>query len=206
MRENRRGRVDEEVRREIGAILQQKARDPRLRWVSVTRVEVSRDLSVAQVFISTLGDDSAKDDVLEALVKAGPFVRSELGRSLRLRRTPELRFHYDLGVEHSLRVSQLLDEMGATGGLPDPATEGEPDEENATETAEHDEGEPDEEDATETAEHDEGGGRADRNIAGGTGRDAGSDAGRATGRDAGNHTGRDAGSDAGSGPRGGGRE
>lgn len=117
MRENRRGRVDEEVRREIGSILQQKARDPRLQWVSVTRVEVSRDLSVAQVHVSTLGDDAAKEEVLEALVKAGPFVRSELGRSLRLRRTPELRFHYDLGIEHSLKVNQMLEELGVSGSV-----------------------------------------------------------------------------------------
>lgn len=115
------GRVDEEVRREIGAILQQKARDPRLQWVSVTRVEVSRDLSVAQVYVSTLGDEGAKEGVLEALVKAGPFVRSELGRSLRLRRTPELRFHYDRGIEHSLHVNQMLRDLGVTGSTDTPA-------------------------------------------------------------------------------------
>ena len=112
------GRVDEEVRREIGSILQQKVRDPRLQWVSVTRVEVSRDLSVAQVHVSTLGDETAKTEVLEALVKAGPFVRAALGRSLHLRRTPELRFHYDRGIEHSLRVNQMLEELGITGSTP----------------------------------------------------------------------------------------
>ncbi|MEZ4649154.1 MAG: 30S ribosome-binding factor RbfA [Candidatus Eisenbacteria bacterium] len=115
MRGNRMGRVDEEVRREIGAILQQKARDPRLAWVSVTRAEVSRDLSVAQVFVSTLGDEDAKKGVLEALVKAGPFVRAELGRRLRLRRTPELRFQYDPGIEHSLKVNRMLEELGVAG-------------------------------------------------------------------------------------------
>lgn len=117
------GRVDEEVRREIGVILQQKARDPRLQWVSITRVEVSRDLSVAQVYFSTLGDDEAKAGAVEAMVKAGPFVRSELGRRLRLRRTPELRFRYDGGIEHSLRINQMLEELGVLG---DPAADPEP--------------------------------------------------------------------------------
>ena len=117
------GRVDEEVRREIGAILQQKARDPRLAWVSVTRVEVSRDLSVAQVFISTLGDDDAKQGALVALEKAGPFVRTELGRRLRLRRTPELRFHYDPGVEHSLKVNRMLEELGVAGSAVGPGSD-----------------------------------------------------------------------------------
>ena len=117
------GRVDEEVRREIGAILQKKARDPRLAWVSVTRVEVSRDLSVAQVFISTLGDDDAKQGALVALEKAGPFVRTELGRRLRLRRTPELRFHYDPGVEHSLKVNRMLEELGVAGSAVGPGSD-----------------------------------------------------------------------------------
>ncbi len=105
-------RVQEELRREIGAVLQTRVTDPRLQWVSVTRVQVAKDLSFARVYVSTLGDEEAQDAAMTALGKAAPFVRSELGHGLRLRRTPELRFVYDKGIEHSLRISEVLDELG----------------------------------------------------------------------------------------------
>src|SRR5690606_669365 len=110
MHGNRIERVQEEVRREIGAILQQRASDPRLTWLSVTRVEISSDLTFAKVYVSSLGDDEARSGAFKALQKAGPFIRSELGRRIQLRRVPELSFREDRGIEASLRINQLLAE------------------------------------------------------------------------------------------------
>ena len=118
MHGNRLERVQEEVRREIGAILQQRASDPRLAWVSVTRVEVSGDLTHAKVFISSLGDDDARAAALKALQKAGPFIRSELSRRIELRRIPELSFREDRGIEASLRITRLLPESQPTSSVP----------------------------------------------------------------------------------------
>lgn len=116
------GRVDEEVRREVGEILHRKAHDPRLRWVSVTRTRVSRDLSVAEIFVSVLGDPEAQRGALQALQKAAAFVRAELGRGLRLRRVPELRFRYDRGIEHSLEINRILEELGFASADEAPAS------------------------------------------------------------------------------------
>lgn len=112
MKGNRLERVAEEIRREVSDILQHRASDPRLVWTSVTRVAVSRDLSVARIHVSVLGDDDRQEEAFRALEKAAAFVRSELGRRVRLRRTPELRFIADPGIEYSLRVNRLLGELG----------------------------------------------------------------------------------------------
>ncbi len=114
MHGNRIERVQEEVRREISAILQQRASDPRLTWLSVSRVEISKDLTHAKVFVSSLGDAETRAGALKALQKAGPFIRAELSRRIQLRHTPELSFREDRGLEASLRVSQILAESTRT--------------------------------------------------------------------------------------------
>ena len=108
---NRMARVGEEVRRELGDLLQHRMSDPRVTWVSVTRVDVSRDLSHAKVYVSRLGEEDALTEALAALEKAAPMLRRELGRRMRLRRVPELHFLPDVGLLHSLRVSQILGEI-----------------------------------------------------------------------------------------------
>lgn len=109
-------RVQEEIRREIGAILQHRTRDPRLAWVTVTRVEVSADLMHARVHVSALGDERALRDAIRALGKAGPFIRSELGRGLKLRRVPEVQFLPDEGIRYSIHMSQLLHDLEVDSG------------------------------------------------------------------------------------------
>ncbi|MCA9730234.1 MAG: 30S ribosome-binding factor RbfA [Candidatus Eisenbacteria bacterium] len=108
---NRIERVQEEIRRELSDILQQRAHDPRLAWVSVIRVEVAGDFAHAKVYVSSLGDEKAQQATFQALQKAGPFLRTELGRRLHLRRTPELHFQEDHGIEASVRISQMLDDL-----------------------------------------------------------------------------------------------
>lgn len=108
---NRMARVAEELRREVGDLLQHRLSDPRVTWVSVTRVEVSRDLSHAKLYVSRMGEEDALKEALEALEKAAPMLRRELGRRMRLRKVPELHFLPDVGLLHSLRVSEILGEL-----------------------------------------------------------------------------------------------
>lgn len=111
-------RMAEELRRELSDILLNRINDPRLGMVMVTRVDVSRDLSMARVFVSFMGDEDRQEQSLRVLAHAGPFVRGELGRHLRLRRVPELRFLADPGIQYSIRLQGILREMGFSDSEP----------------------------------------------------------------------------------------
>lgn len=103
-------RVASQLRRELADLIRFELKDPRLGWVTVDDVEVSRDLSVAKVYVSTLEDTQLKAS-LETLKNAAPFLRRELGRRLRLRIIPELRFYQDTAIERGLRMTKLLDQI-----------------------------------------------------------------------------------------------
>lgn len=106
----RRERVAEQVHHELSQIIQHDVRDPRIGWVTVTRVEMSPDLCYAKVYISVLGDDQAERTSISVLERAKPFLRRELGRRVRLRQTPELQLRLDHSIEHSQRIMDLLKE------------------------------------------------------------------------------------------------
>jgi ribosome-binding factor A len=102
-------RVAQLMRREIAEILEHRLRDPRLsRWVSVTDVEVTGDLSLARVYVSILPVGAERQHSLEALESAAGFVRRELATRLGLREVPELRFLLDRSIETGARVDELL--------------------------------------------------------------------------------------------------
>jgi ribosome-binding factor A len=103
-------RVAQFMRREIAEILEHRLSDPRLAGlvVSVTDVEVTRDLSSARVFVSVLESGEARDRALAALQSASGFVRHLLGQRLELREIPELRFLHDASIERGARVEELL--------------------------------------------------------------------------------------------------
>ncbi|MEM9323707.1 MAG: 30S ribosome-binding factor RbfA, partial [Pseudomonadota bacterium] len=84
------------------------SKDPRLEGVSVSSVELSGDLSVAKVYFSTLAPDADPAPVLEGLKAAGGFLRSRLGREIRSRRVPELRFAHDDSVARGFHLSGLI--------------------------------------------------------------------------------------------------
>lgn len=100
-------RMREGMKRETSEILQT-MKDPRIGFVSVTDVEVSPDLRHAKVFVSVYGDEDVKTTTMDALVKAQGFVRSELGKRIRLRHTPEIVFHPDDSIERGARINALL--------------------------------------------------------------------------------------------------
>jgi ribosome-binding factor A len=105
-------RVSELIHVRLSSLLERKIKDPRLEMVTITDVEVSPDAARADVYFSALGGDDARDEAREGLESAAGWLRRELGRHLRLRRTPELIFHYDRSLERGERISNILDDLG----------------------------------------------------------------------------------------------
>ncbi len=99
-------RVSDQMKEEIADILLRKIKDPRIGFITVTEVEVSDDLKNAKVFVSIYGED--KKTPLKGLESAAPFIRSELGRRMRMRSVPELLFRFDRTVEQGAHIMELL--------------------------------------------------------------------------------------------------
>lgn len=104
-------RVGELIRQAVGEFLTGNVRDPRIGFVTVTSVEVSPDLSHANVRVSVMGSDEEKARSLEGLASAARYLRAQLARELRLRTSPELHFHLDRGIEHAQRIDRVLKEL-----------------------------------------------------------------------------------------------
>ena len=100
-------RVAGQLRRVIADLIWSEVKDPRLGPVSVTDVEVSRDLGVAKVYVATSEPETIKDS-LGVLRRAGGFLRSRLSRELTMRSVPELRFIHDDSIERGDRIEELL--------------------------------------------------------------------------------------------------
>lgn len=103
-------RVAEEIREEVARILAREIKDPRIGFVTVTRVHITPDLRSARVFVGVLGDEAQRRRTFQGLDQATGYVRRGVGQRLRLRFTPELSFAYDEGLDATARVAQLLDE------------------------------------------------------------------------------------------------
>lgn len=101
-------RLSEEIKREVSSIIVKDVKDPRLGMISITDVEVSRDLSWAKVYYSQLGDEDERAETLTGLNKAKGFVRSELAKRLRVRHTPEIIFQFDPSLEQGAKMDALL--------------------------------------------------------------------------------------------------
>ncbi len=102
-------RVGEQLQRELATLIRDELSDPRLGLVSISAVEVSRDLAHAKVFFSTLGDQQAADQSLHVLQGAAGFLRRLLGRQLAMRHVPQLHFKQDHSLEQGARLSALID-------------------------------------------------------------------------------------------------
>ncbi|MFC4404535.1 30S ribosome-binding factor RbfA [Gracilibacillus xinjiangensis] len=114
MNELRASRVAEQMKKELGDIISRKIKDPRVGFVTITDVEVTGDLQQAKVFISVLGDEKKRQDTLIGLAKAKGFIRSEIGKRIRLRKTPELSFDFDDAMERGNRIEDLLRQINDT--------------------------------------------------------------------------------------------
>ena len=104
-------RVSELVRRQVSNFILRELADEGLGIVSVTAVDMSRDLLQATVYVSSFARDSAIDNILMVLEENVPAVRRDLAESLHLRRVPHLTFRYDESVERARRLTKMIDEL-----------------------------------------------------------------------------------------------
>ncbi len=101
--------MGEQIQRELATLIHDEIDDPRLGLVSISAVEVSRDLSHAKVFFSTLGEQQDADNSLAVLQGAAGFLRHSLGKRLTMRHVPQLHFKQDHSLEQGARLSALID-------------------------------------------------------------------------------------------------
>lgn len=102
-------RVAEQLRRELAELLRQTSKDPRLQQVTITEVEVTRDISHARVYFSQLDDAPEQIELTrQALDRSAGFLRRELGRAMRLRHVPELKFLHDRSIAEGMRMDALI--------------------------------------------------------------------------------------------------
>jgi ribosome-binding factor A len=104
-------RVSDQMKQEIADILMRRIKDPRIGFVTVTDVDVADDLRNANVYVSIYGSDAEKEKSLKGLRSAAPFIRSELGKRMRMRYMPELLFRFDATVERGAHIMELLREI-----------------------------------------------------------------------------------------------
>ena len=100
-------RVNSLLQRELGTLISEELRDPRIAFPTVTAVEITPDLRSAKVHVSVLGDEEAAGKTMKALEDAKPFLRRELGARTDLRFVPELTFVHDRSAEQAVRISAL---------------------------------------------------------------------------------------------------
>jgi ribosome-binding factor A len=106
---NRTQRMGDQIQRELAQLIQQQMADPRLGMITVSAVEVSRDLAHAKVFISVLDEQADAQASLDVLNKAAGYLRHELAQRTKMRVTPRLRFVYDPTLKYGSRLSTLID-------------------------------------------------------------------------------------------------
>lgn len=102
-------RVADQIKIEVADILMRKVKDPRVRNVTVTDVDLTGDLRTAHVFVTTMEEGEAERNILSGLSKASGFVRAELGRRLSLRYLPDVVFKKDVSGPRGDRIMQLLE-------------------------------------------------------------------------------------------------
>jgi ribosome-binding factor A len=107
----RQAKVEEALKVEISEIVQREMKDPRIGFVTITGVEITADLRSARVFISVMAEAAEKQKNLKALNSAAGYVRSELGKRLRMRTIPELEFKLDTSIEEGIHMFELLQKI-----------------------------------------------------------------------------------------------
>lgn len=112
-------RLDSQIRAELMELLQREMKDPRLGFVTITRVETARDLGTARVWVSILGSDEERERSMTALTDAAAWLRRRLGERLKIRHIPQLVLRRDDSIEAGDRVLRLLRELEEDGGATD---------------------------------------------------------------------------------------
>ena len=104
-------RLGEQIKRDLALLIQRELKDPRIGMVTVNFVDLSKDLSYADVNVTALVTDDSDEKIIESLTilnEASTFLRMELGRVLKVRKLPHLRFHYDDSLKRGARINALI--------------------------------------------------------------------------------------------------
>ncbi|KYO65765.1 30S ribosome-binding factor RbfA [Thermovenabulum gondwanense] len=109
---SRTDRIAGEIKKAVSEIINNDLKDPRIQGlISVTKVEVSKDLRHAKIFLSIFGNDSEKEEIISTIQKAEGFIRKELGSRIRIKFLPELSFKLDESIEYGIHISKLLKDI-----------------------------------------------------------------------------------------------
>ncbi|MHC4662935.1 MAG: 30S ribosome-binding factor RbfA [Planctomycetota bacterium] len=107
----RQKKVSETIKKAVAEIIMRDLADPRVRFASVNRVEISADLLHAKIFISIIGEEAEQRTVFRGIQSAAGFIRNELRDRINLRFLPKLQFIHDQSVEKAIEISKLIDEI-----------------------------------------------------------------------------------------------
>ena len=99
------------LKREINNIIYRKINDPRIKFVTITRIKVSSDLKYADIFVTIFNDEAQQKKALKGLKNATKFIRGELGKDLKLRYVPNIEFKIDEDLEHQYRLLKIITEV-----------------------------------------------------------------------------------------------
>ncbi len=104
-------RMADQIRSVLSELLRVEVRDPRVKNVTVTRVNLDREMEYADIYVNALGDESRRDEVLIGLESGKGFLRRELASRVHVRHMPDLHFHWDFNLEHGEHMNRLLDDL-----------------------------------------------------------------------------------------------
>jgi ribosome-binding factor A len=117
--EARARRVGERIQEELAILLIRNVADPRLNMVTITEVDVDRELAYATIYVTASGGEEREEEVLEGMESASGYFKSELAPRIQLRSFPQLRFRWDVAHERGQRIEELLDSLKTEGGQPE---------------------------------------------------------------------------------------
>lgn len=115
MNKTRMSRVGEEIKKELSIVLQRGLKDPRVGFVTVTDVEVTSDLQLAKVFVSIFGSEEERKASLAGLHKAKGYLRTEIGKRVKLRHIPDFVFKLDESIDYGSKIETILREISTEG-------------------------------------------------------------------------------------------
>ncbi len=104
-------KVADLIQKEISLMLLRDIKDPRIGFITITRVTVSDDCRLAKVYYSVAGTASERERSMEGLASAKGYVRKELGRRVRLRYTPDIIFQFDPSIEYAIHIGEVMDQL-----------------------------------------------------------------------------------------------
>jgi len=111
VRSYRKERLGERIKQLIGELILSQTKDPRIGLVTITSVQVAPDFTTAKVYFTVMGDDAARAESRKGLESAKNFLKKTVGRELKLRQVPELRFEYDEALDRAMRIDETIEEI-----------------------------------------------------------------------------------------------